>query len=133
MKLNTIQALRAYAAIAVVFHHVAGQIRTNLGEPPMLAIDGIGSIGVQLFFAISGFIIIYAHRNDETGMAQAANYIWKRVTRILPSTIIVASGWAIVTIAASKAGLGIVPVDLRTWISSAFVLPMIAKPAPVVI
>ena len=54
MLLN-LNALRAFAALCVVFYHITSDAGLNLG------ID-IGTRGVDIFFVISGFIITYRAR-----------------------------------------------------------------------
>lgn len=132
-KLTGIQFLRAFAAIAVVMHHVAAQIRSNTGYDLMLSLEGLGDQGVELFFTISGFIIFFAHSSDMGRPERLRIYLPKRVLRILPSTIIVATGWAGIAYAARQAGFDAPRIDWSTWISSAFVLPMLDQTSPIVI
>jgi exopolysaccharide production protein ExoZ len=68
-KINNIQALRAFAAIAVVIFH------TGYVVPHMLA---IGSFGVDIFFVISGYIMA---RICETN---PNFFLRRRLVRILP-------------------------------------------------
>lgn len=41
-----------------------------------------GYLGVDFFFVLSGFIITYAHKQDESTIAAARRYMSKRLTRI---------------------------------------------------
>lgn len=47
-------------------------------------IASLGSLGVEYFFVISGFIIFFAHHKDIGVPARASNYARKRFTRIYP-------------------------------------------------
>ena len=68
-KINNIQALRAYAAIAVVIYH-SGYI-----FPHMLQ---MGKFGVDIFFVISGYIMARICNTD------TRFFMRRRLTRILP-------------------------------------------------
>lgn len=65
-KLDCIQLLRAVAAIAVVTQHIP------------FAVFGDGFWGVDLFFAISGFIMCYVTCQD------SEHFFTKRIIRIVP-------------------------------------------------
>jgi peptidoglycan/LPS O-acetylase OafA/YrhL len=73
LKLNNIQALRAFAALSVVIFH------TNYTFPHMLP---FGSFGVDVFFVISGYIMarILATQGESGG----AFFFRRRVIRIVP-------------------------------------------------
>lgn len=62
--LETIQALRAFAALAVVMDHI-----------PFVS---VGGFGVDVFFIISGFIVCYITRED------TEHFMLKRIFRIVP-------------------------------------------------
>ena len=132
-KLTAIQMLRALAAVGVVLHHVSGQIRTNLGTVPALSLEGPGARGVELFFVISGFIIFYAHAHQLGQPKFVGSYIIRRLKRILPSTILVSTVWILVILAAAQLGIPGPDVSFGTWLSSAFVLPMLERTQPGVI
>lgn len=85
MKLNSIQFLRAVAALLVVYDH-SMLIQTNYGislQQNLLHINKFGNIGVDLFFVISGFIItLIASRY--IGISQGIHFLAKRFCRINP-------------------------------------------------
>ncbi|MBI3758390.1 MAG: acyltransferase [Deltaproteobacteria bacterium] len=66
-----VQLLRAFAALSVVFEHVASQ--SGLGLP-----YARGAFGVDIFFVISGFIISYI------ASADPSQFMVKRIIRIVP-------------------------------------------------
>ena len=90
MKLQSIQALRGVAALLVALSHLhileLRSISDNgLAEPGWvggLFINGFA--GVDLFFVISGFIMVFVTQNTGTGRRQAADFLFARVTRIYP-------------------------------------------------
>lgn len=90
MKLQSIQALRGLAAMLVLIFHiheleVLAIADNNLTERAW--VGGLftnGYAGVDLFFVISGFIMVYVTRNSVPGLRQAADFLFGRVTRIYP-------------------------------------------------
>jgi exopolysaccharide production protein ExoZ len=81
--LGQIQLLRAAAALSVVFFHIQGALRNHgLFDPfPDLA---VGAFGVDLFFVISGFIMVYATRTEFGKPGSARLFLWNRIARIGP-------------------------------------------------
>jgi len=84
-QLTSLQALRAVAAIMVVIFHINGFILPRLYNGS-IAWDTfkIGYSGVELFFAISGFIMVYIHRKDINQRQKLTGYFFKRINRIYP-------------------------------------------------
>lgn len=63
-KLQNIQFLRGLAALLVVFAHLSESVTaraTDVGGLFYMAgiFDGAGGLGVDIFFVISGFIMVY--------------------------------------------------------------------------
>lgn len=75
MKLHALQYLRAVAALAVVYSHISIQVD---GYKQYLA--DVGSFGVDIFFVISGFIMVYISKPTDKPMAFMIN----RVRRVVP-------------------------------------------------
>lgn len=90
MKLQSIQVLRGMAALLVVLYHIRSleglAIASNgLTETPL--ISGFltnGYAGVDLFFVISGFIMVYVTDGLKSGVRTSAEFLFARVTRIYP-------------------------------------------------
>jgi exopolysaccharide production protein ExoZ len=78
----TVQALRAVAAAAVVFHHTLSMLTHNAGYDFPAFTNG--SAGVDLFFVISGFVMIYAHANDFGQRGAFASFTRRRLIRVAP-------------------------------------------------
>lgn len=76
------QALRALAASAIVFYHVLHMLVHNAGYA--FFIPTIGASGVDLFFLISGFIMVYTNYEAFTQPHAAALFLRRRVIRIVP-------------------------------------------------
>ena len=86
MKLQGIEACRGVAALLVVLRHATVML-SSPGVHGTLPFGGLflfGRAGVEFFFVLSGFIIMYVHRTD-VGLAAAFGGFWrKRVLRIYP-------------------------------------------------
>lgn len=82
-----IQGARGAAAILVVLYHASVSIFALPkygGDKPFGALFDFGSVGVDFFFVLSGFIILHAHRKDLGRPERLASYGWKRFRRIYP-------------------------------------------------
>jgi exopolysaccharide production protein ExoZ len=73
----SIQYLRAFAALSIVFHHAIEQFPGFQAVFP----SDIGSAGVDVFFAISGFIMVFI---TDLGDRNVSKFIWNRIIRIVP-------------------------------------------------
>lgn len=86
MKLNSIQSLRAVAALLVVYvHSIDLQMEFGVSKQQgFFYLQNFGAIGVDLFFVISGFIITYV-ANKYEGIGQGFVFLAKRFRRINPA------------------------------------------------
>ncbi|MFN8600754.1 MAG: acyltransferase [Candidatus Binatia bacterium] len=85
MKLKSIQALRALAAVLVAYSHSI-DLQTRFGasrQQGFHALANFGAIGVDLFFVISGFVITFAASAD-VGPRAARRFFAKRFLRVNP-------------------------------------------------
>lgn len=85
-KLPSLQVLRGIAAILVVFSHYAMLLRVHGIVGSRIISSGLGNLGacgVDIFFAISGFIFIYTTVNKK-GAKDAWIFLVRRVLRIFP-------------------------------------------------
>jgi peptidoglycan/LPS O-acetylase OafA/YrhL len=59
--LLSIQVLRALAALAVVMPHITREFELKFGLTEVLPLDAfrLGNVGVDVFFVISGFIMVH--------------------------------------------------------------------------
>lgn len=90
MKLHTIQALRAVAALLVVVYHTRAIemdaiMRKGLEEAPLLStFVQNGFSGVDFFFVISGFIMVYVTGKVQPRLTTAGAFLFARAARIYP-------------------------------------------------
>jgi exopolysaccharide production protein ExoZ len=85
-RLPALQALRGVAASLVVFFHFAQIYRERTPIPSWIHDSGFGDLGacgVDLFFVISGFIMVYTTRT-KAGSNDARVFITRRILRIYP-------------------------------------------------
>ncbi|WP_455815207.1 acyltransferase family protein [Pseudomonas graminis] len=80
--LNNIQALRAFAALNVVFFHIIeASSRYHQDVSFLKLFTGWGASGVDMFFVISGFIMVYTQHNKNSS---PLSFIKNRAIRIIP-------------------------------------------------
>jgi peptidoglycan/LPS O-acetylase OafA/YrhL len=84
-KIQNIQALRGIAVLAVVLFHFL-YIEEKYGGSETLLPDVLqfGMIGVDLFFVISGFVMVTVTRGKFQIPKQAFRFIYHRLIRIYP-------------------------------------------------
>jgi peptidoglycan/LPS O-acetylase OafA/YrhL len=76
-----IDALRAIAALMVVFYHCFLCYIPHDGFP---LITRIGARGVQIFLVISGFVITHSLRNVSINASATLNFLLRRFIRLTP-------------------------------------------------
>lgn len=83
-KLSNIQALRGIAALLVVFTHLPAMEMKHGGEQILPAFTRFGISGVDLFFVISGFIMVYVTWEQSRNIKNSLKFLFARITRIYP-------------------------------------------------
>lgn len=132
--LYSLQVMRGIAALAVAVYHTH-LILTQYGLGVTGGVASVatkGWIGVNFFFVLSGFIIMYAHARDIGRPGRAGRYLWRRFTRVYPVY------WIFLTFYIAAAALGVGSPDFR-WsglnLLSAYMLvqlvPMVTLPLQV--
>lgn len=84
LRLNSLQALRAFAAILVVIFHSAEIWREGVGAVGFAGPWDRGWSGVDLFFVISGFVMVWVAGDRVAGIRTSARFLWDRATRVYP-------------------------------------------------
>lgn len=88
-RLEHVQALRGLAALLVMFAHMVQIEPRGVDAPILPASLDWGMMGVDLFFVISGFIMVYVTRDWQadrldTRSRQVGEFLFARATRIYP-------------------------------------------------
>lgn len=58
-RIETLQAIWAIAAFMVVLFHAGHAADKHGGSMPFVGLTGLGEFGVDMFFVLSGFIILH--------------------------------------------------------------------------
>lgn len=116
---TSVHALRGLAALLVVLHHIPLHLQPRLANTYVPSFNA-GAAGVDIFFAISGFVMFYT-----TGRPGAdwRRFLVSRITRVVPLY------WAMTLVLASLVFLApsIFPTfttDLATVLKSLFFVPV---------
>jgi exopolysaccharide production protein ExoZ len=83
-RLSGIEAGRGIAATSVALYHVARHLDKSIGAPMLKHMTQFGHAGVDFFFVISGFIILFVHYRDVGNPARLRHYAGRRFTRLMP-------------------------------------------------
>src|SRR5262249_10848440 len=116
--IQNIQVLRAIAAYLVVVYHIQPHV-SNLLSAPMTS--DMGAVGVDVFFVISGFIMVFTSSNRERTTWE----FWRdRIIRIVPLYWLATFCMIAITL------FGFAPSGLHGWdgkdlVTSMFFLPNI--------
>lgn len=103
--LSLLQALRGLAALLVMLSHGSFVLGPLESHPILRAFLESGAIGVDLFFMISGFIMIYSTWGASTTWVDAGTFLIKRLCRIWPVYAI----WTLVWVVAREGSLSAGP------------------------
>ena len=86
VKLSSIQVARGFAALAVVaFHMLATQPKYFSGTDILPEGFTFGLSGVDLFFVISGFVMVLTTRGRHAKPREVGKFAWNRFFRIYPT------------------------------------------------
>lgn len=80
IEIKSLQVVRAIAAVSVVLNHMIGASPGDI----FYFTRSIGDIGVDLFFVLSGLIMIFTMKESETPL----DFLKKRIIRIYPAYLI---------------------------------------------
>ncbi|MGF7148809.1 peptidoglycan/LPS O-acetylase OafA/YrhL [Sphingomonas zeicaulis] len=116
--LSTIQAGRGVAALAVVMFHLTimmGDARYG-GDPVLRALTWRGDLGVDFFFVLSGFIMMFIHAGDIDRPARWTSFARARFVRLFPIYWLYTAAFCVFVMF----GFGRVvqlPTDAADWLS----------------
>lgn len=95
-RIASIQALRGMAALLVVFGHArSAAVELDSGFRPGTFAT---AWGVDLFFVISGFIIVYSSERLFGTRAGPRQFLWRRAMRVVPLYWIATTVWLCISI-----------------------------------
>ena len=97
--------MRGIAALLVVFHHLSNTGREHGYNWPTFL---IGAFGVDLFFVISGFLMVCVTQKQAQSWAATAGFLARRVLRIVPLY------WVVTLICVLNAPL-LIAVPVNAW------------------
>ncbi|HEY9295199.1 MAG TPA: acyltransferase [Phormidium sp.] len=83
-KLNLLQVYRGIAALLVVMVHITITSVDTLNQVTFFNVFRAGWSGVDYFFVLSGFIMVYVHRSAIGKKDQLKSFLVKRAVRIYP-------------------------------------------------
>ncbi|MCE9649116.1 MAG: acyltransferase [Parvibaculum sp.] len=81
--ITTIQLLRGIAAVVVLFGHAQTEAQ-QMSHELLRRLPFAWGIGVDIFFVISGFIMVYSSRNLFGQPGAALEFMKRRIIRIVP-------------------------------------------------
>ncbi len=127
-KLEWVQCLRGIAAVMVVLTHARVALLDTPAGPFVNDLFFPGASGVDLFFVISGFIMVYTTRQSDGSFGAALEFLVKRFARVWPVYAVVTLAWLVV----AYDGLGYFrfPENLRTLGLSLLFQPADLKAPP---
>ena len=84
-RLLGIDACRGAAVTAVLLFLATRQLNWAFGVPFLLRAFQFGHAGADVFFVISGFIVLYVHYEHIGTPARLIGFVWRRLTRLMPT------------------------------------------------
>jgi len=120
-RLYSLQVLRAVAAIAVVFSHFQFDMTRYLTQETGLPSLVVGNAGVDLFFVISGFVIVYASENLFAQPTGQWTFFQHRLVRIVPLYWVVTTIYIAIAAAAPEFAKS---YSVATILGSYFFIPV---------
>lgn len=123
--LCNLQALRAIAAYMVVLHHIGtGFVERSLG----LAWPAVGAAGVDIFFVLSGVVMVYTVRG---GRGDPAAFLQRRILRIAPLyTLVTTVVFALCLAGLQPQGLAQADGTLAQYLKSILYIPFVRANGP---
>ncbi|BBB25358.1 acyltransferase family protein [Amphritea japonica] len=129
--IENLQVLRAFAAINVVFFHIIGTAQ-SYGKPTHFfsALEGWGANGVDVFFVISGFMMLHTQMKRKRSVGA---FYKSRLIRILPAYWLLTTVVIIAFLVAPNAFRELVVSAERALASYLFVSSLFTGETPIVL
>ena len=103
--LSNVQILRGIAAVMVLVYHIGNEF-SDRGFPGTFPDVGAGSAGVDIFFVLSGFIMVYSTASAFGARGAPALFLARRIVRLVPLYWLVTTVFVVVSVReAPPAGL----------------------------
>lgn len=83
-RLYSLQALRGLAVLMVVIYHAAEIWHDITGQDRIMGVWDHGWVAVDMFFVISGFVLVWVGAQKPHGVRPAVRFAIDRMTRIYP-------------------------------------------------
>jgi len=86
-RIPSLDGLRAFSIVLVTFSHLLGTMQFPLATRDVHAVGDVGTLGVRVFFVISGFLItsLLIHEHRRTGTVSLTSFYVRRAFRIFPA------------------------------------------------
>ncbi len=85
-RLYSLQGMRGVAVVGVVLFHMASvEARYSGGDQLLPALVDFFQLGVDLFFVISGFVMVIVTRGRHQDWVQGQRFVFNRLSRIYPN------------------------------------------------
>lgn len=108
MRISWLQFLRAAAAILVLSGHTIGMANRLGGHERLQLPTGIG---VDLFFAISGFIMVFASDRLFTRPGAGGEFLIRRASRVVPLYWMATTAFLCLMLLGSRGWVGLPPLS----------------------
>lgn len=129
--ISNIQILRGLAAFSVVVFHASLKVTGRVGDRVFPELT-VGAFGVDLFFAISGFLMVFTTRRDVGGRGATLKFAEHRVRRVVPLYWIVTGATVLYQVVANRHSALLDDLPSHVACSLAF-LPCSGQRPPIVI
>jgi peptidoglycan/LPS O-acetylase OafA/YrhL len=122
--LRSLQALRALAALLVVALHALATLRAAGRQSALAdAIGPYGHVGVDIFFVLSGLLMVATTAHAAPGLASAGAFLRARLRRIVPLYWLLTSAKVALLVLVPGMLLGARPADAWHILASYLFLP----------
>ncbi|HEY0526501.1 MAG TPA: acyltransferase [Stellaceae bacterium] len=108
-RLDALTGLRALAALAVVLFHLNEAVFPTLGLPGYVPAMACFYLGVDLFFILSGFVLMHVHSEDFRTLAPSAigRFLGLRLARIYPVHLAMMLGFLVLVVGVAHLPAGV--------------------------